>query len=150
MQGISQGFWDALSEGSDSVRFKSSLSKCFLEIDDWDLATWSWMSGFAKIVSVVWVDKSLLGMWSWLSTRRQVRAVSLYNYLRHRCYKKEQKNRVLGDLACLHANGNSAVERGNLMLERRGINFWREVLYWVRADRTQQVEGLALSRSQGS
>lgn len=82
--------------------------------------------------------------------RREVRTVSLYNYLRHRCYKKEQKNRVVGDPVCLHANDNSPVERENLMLERRGTNFWREVLYWARGDRSQQVEGLALYSSQGS
>lgn len=47
-----------------------------------------------------------------MSTRREIRAVSLYNYLRSCCYKKEQKYRVLGDTVCLHASGGGPVERG--------------------------------------
>lgn len=72
--------------------------------------------------------------------------MSLYNYLRSCCNEKEQKKRVLRDVVCLHANGNGPVERENLMVERRGTNFWSHVLVWARRDRTQCVSrGLGLS-----
>lgn len=53
----------------------------------------------------------------------------------------EQKNRALGGILCLHANGSGPVERENLMMERRGTIFWSKVLDWARGDRTQCMRG---------
>lgn len=58
-----------------------------------------------------------------MGMRREVRAVRLQNYLRSSCYIKEQKNRTLGGIVCLCANGNVPVEKENLMMERRGTIF---------------------------
>lgn len=69
-----------------------------------------------RVVSVVSWDRRL-------NKRRQIGAVSLYNYLRSCHYKKEQKNRVLGDIVCLYANGRGPLESRNLMIERRGVEF---------------------------
>lgn len=53
------------------------------------------------------------------------------NYLKSFYCKKQQKPGVLGGIACLYANGKGRVERKNLMVEERRLNFWNKVLDWA-------------------
>lgn len=68
--------------------------------------------------------------WNVILTKYEERNKSceFIQLLRSCCYKKEQKNKVLGDIVCLDAKGHSPVERENLIIERRGTNFWSNVL----------------------
>lgn len=67
--------------------------KMFLEVDDWEsfigFRDMEFIGGFVKVVFMVWWGKSLFGMWLWLNKRRELRVVSVYNYLRSCCYKKK-------------------------------------------------------------
>lgn len=71
---------------------------------------------WSRVVSVVLWDRRL-------SERRETMAMSLYNYLKSRCCKKEQRNGVISDIVCLYANGSGPLESRNLMMERRGAGF---------------------------